>query len=110
MPNIPLNGDLDLEEIVKFFMGPRINKMPESVKIITLSGQRMKYDEFRTDTIELKNLRENWAPDIASQIESGYNLGIPVVRHIGTPNYFVYHPETGKYLGSFAINEARVSS
>ena len=102
---------IDLKQVIDFFKNFRERRMPKSVLgLILQDGFNLKYDNLETTVTEWRSLRDIFSPDIAAKIEvptTGYN--IPLLRLVGTPEHFVYHPHSGEYLGQFEVNPVVVS-
>ena len=96
--------DLDLNEITSFLEDYKNNNMPKSLRNLILRGNKIKYKELETYVIEFKSLKRNFFPEIIEKIKDpGYNKPFTLLRLSGKPNYFVYNPENGDYLGEFDI-------
>jgi len=96
--------EIDLKQINHFFENYKKTPMPKIVRDLVLSGTNFKLGELETKVIEWCSLRDIFSPDIAKKIDvptECYN--IVILRRMQTPEYFVYEPRTGEYVGQVNI-------
>ena len=96
---------IDLTELNRFFSQYKTRPMPSVLIEQIMKGNNYSHSGLETLTIEWSNLKQLFAPEIANKIKvttTGRN--IPVLRKTLKPDYFVYHPSTGLYLGDFKVN------
>ncbi|MBU0979942.1 MAG: hypothetical protein KJ709_04005 [Nanoarchaeota archaeon] len=94
----------DLDEINDFMANYEGKVMPESVRRIILSGEKLAGCGLESVVIEWRSLERQFSPKIAAKIEaSTKGKNVPVLKETDTPNFYVYHPENGEYLGHFYV-------
>ncbi len=94
-----LKMNINIDEINKFFRRPKGTRMPRVVRELILKGVKLKGRGLETKIIEWGSL-PRLSPDLSEKIYAptkAYN--IPLVRVQKSTKHFVYHPETGEYVG-----------
>ena len=93
---------IDIDQVTNFFENHKQKPMPKVVLDLVLFGTGFKFGDLETELVEWRNLNR-LSTELAQKIETYFNVGIPLVRKVQTPEYFVYHPITGEYLGQYNI-------
>ena len=99
---------IDLDEANIFFADPRSKPMPKWMRDSVDSGNYVKSGAYTAQTIEYKSLMNIFAPDLAERLQQDSRYAIPVLRVTNTPDYLVYNPRTGEYVGQFDISTSDV--
>jgi len=95
---------LDLDEINEFFANYKEKPMPKSIlELVVYEGIKIKNATLETYSLEFRNLKELFFPEITETFPKSPGTDMPLLRISKTANYFVYHPLTGEYLGEFDI-------
>ncbi len=96
---------IDLVTLNAFMDSPVRRTMPQWLLCRTVDGSTFYENHiYRTTTTELTSLRNILSKTLADKIKPKGNAEVPLVRKIGTRQYYVYHPTSGKYLGNYTAN------
>lgn len=98
--------EIDVNALSRFYAGYRDGvKMPDFVREgILEKGLHFRKGTLESEVVELKNLRNIFAPELAEKLSltiTRPNYDVPILRRRKSPIYYVYNPYTGEYIGKF---------
>lgn len=101
---------LDLDKINKFFTDPKKIPMPEELLFLTINkGTGMKLGDLETEMGNLSNVKV-YSQGIIDKIPKGprgEEIAFLTIRKTITSQlseHYVYHPESGEFLGEYQVN------